>query len=235
MTRKYVLYVVSVVILVSLGFGIVFSVENQTGAIYENEEEESDFCLEMDSDVRSEDCFLCGKRNNSLMPYYSKRDSIGIIHWNHQSICDTEVRAYDDDGNEILGQKGSNSRISFLGDGYGSIHVSGIPNRGFTNVQISYTDRDTIDFDAVKEILCQDCLDKVIGFYVDQKNYGLEDTIGTYGYSLVDFSTKEVYTLSELYRGYLIRDYYVRYDMTSQSDGKGGDINLFIVYVPERK
>ena len=33
------------------------------------------------SHIESDDCFICGQKENSLIPYYAKRDSIGIIHW----------------------------------------------------------------------------------------------------------------------------------------------------------
>lgn len=44
------------------------------------------------SHIESDDCFICGQKENSLIPYYAKRDSIGIIHWNSQSVSDTRVR-----------------------------------------------------------------------------------------------------------------------------------------------
>ena len=61
-----------------------------------------EYSLSVESEVPSEDCFICGERADSLMPYYGKRDSVGIIHWNDFSISATEVRAYDDE-NELFG------------------------------------------------------------------------------------------------------------------------------------
>lgn len=183
------------------------------------------------SSVKPEDCYVCGNRKNSLIPYYAKRDSIGVIHWNKPSVSDTEVRAYDDNGKELFEQEHSSMKWSSFGDGYGSVMVSGTPNRGFTNVTVNYTEKDKADFESIKELLCQSCLDKVACFYADQKEYG-DDRIATTGYCLIDFTTRELYTLSDPYRGYFIRDYYVSYDICEGEDSR---IELFIFYAPERK
>ena len=70
-------------------------------------------------------------------------------------------------------------------------------------------------------------------FYTDQKNYGEGSRVGTTGYCLIDFKTKKLYTLSDPYRGYFIRDYYVTYEM-KELEGKEKHIELLIVYAPER-
>lgn len=184
------------------------------------------------SDVPQKDCYVCGGREDSLVPYYSTRDSIGIIHWNTPSVSDTEVRAYDDNGKELFNQEHTNMRMSSFGDGYGSVWISGNPNRGMTDVTAHYEEKDEVDLDAAKTILCQKCLDKVVSFYTDQEEYGEENHNGTTGYCLIDFQTRELYTLSDPYRGYFIRDYYVTYDI---SDGENSRIDVLIFYAPERK
>ena len=200
----------------------------------ESVQERPEYELEVLSTVKAEDCYICGNRNDSLMPYYAKRDSIGIVFWGEPAISDTEVRAYDDDGNELFGQNRSSTRISSLGENHGSVMVQGTPNRGFTNVDVNYEKNDEVDFNSIKEYLCQDCLDSVIGFYVDQKNYGEDNRLGATGYCLVDFVTKKLYTLSDPYRGYFIRDYYVSYDIVENPDSEDSRIELFILYAPER-
>lgn len=184
------------------------------------------------SETETQDCYVCGKRDDRLIPYYAVRDSIGIIHWNKHSVSDTEVRAYDDNGNELFGQDGSSTKINSFGDGYGSVVIRGTPNRGFTNVSAYYSAEDEVDLDAMEEILCQSCLDKVAAFYSDQQEYGDIEHLGTTGYCLIDFQTKELYTLSDPYRGYFIRDYYVTFDIT---EGENSHIDLLIFYAPERE
>lgn len=202
---------------------------------YEQQDyEPPDYELNVESMVDRENCFICGDRSNSLMPYYAKRDSVGIVFWGEPSISDTDVRTYDDDGNELFGQHSSSTQFSSFGEGYGSIMTSGNPNRGYTNVSVHFTEKDEVDFNSIKKLLCQDCLDSVVEFYVDQNNYGEEDRLGTTGYCLVDFVTKKLYTLSDPYRGYFIRDYYVSYDIVESSDMKNNHIELFVMYAPER-
>lgn len=193
-----------------------------------------EYSLSVESEVPSEDCFICGNREDSLMPYYGNRDSVGIIHWNDFSISDTEVRAYDDEGNELFGQEESDSRLNAFGEGYGSVSVHGMPNRGITDVTAYYEPDDEVDFDTVKEKLCQTCLDQVVDFYVDQKNYGEDSRLGTTGYCLVDFQTKKLFTLSDPYRGYFIKDYYVTYEIVEDTEGSESRIEMLIFYAPER-
>ena len=40
----------------------------------------------------SNDCALCGKRSDSLMGYYRRFDSIGVICLNKWGISDSQVR-----------------------------------------------------------------------------------------------------------------------------------------------
>ena len=58
--------------------------------------------------------------------------------------------------------------------------------------------------------------------------------IGTTGYCLVDFATKKLYTLSDPYSGYFIRDYYVSYNIVENADLEDSHIEVFILYAPER-
>lgn len=195
---------------------------------------QKEFQMEVTSSVEPDDCYICGSRNESLMPYYANRDSIGIIHWNQLEIIDSDVRAYDD-GNEIFGQESTGMSSCSFGDDYGSISVNGTPNRGFTNVNVYYKDKDELDFTAVSKIVCQNCLDKAAEFYEDQKNIGEDSRIATTGYCLVDFLTRELYTLSDPYRGYFIRDYYVTYDIVENLEGTDNYIDILIIYAPERE
>lgn len=196
--------------------------------------EKPDFELSVESGVTKENCYICGEREDSLIPYYSNRDSLGIIHWNSLNVVDSDVRAYDDYGNELFGQNSLNMSNSSFGKGYGHIGVQGNPNRGMTDIWISYKDDDAVDFETLKSYICQDCLDKIVGFYIEQKNYGDDCKIGTTGYCLIDFATRELYTLSRPYCGYYIRDYYVRYDIHAEVEREENKIELFIVYVPVR-
>ncbi|MEQ2363477.1 hypothetical protein WMO25_00005, partial [Coprococcus sp. CLA-AA-H190] len=75
--------------------------------------------------------------------------------------------------------------------------------------------------------------DKVCEFYEDQVNSDNDEYLESTGYSLIDFTTRELYTLSDPYRGYSIRDYMIRYDYREQGDGEKY-IDLLIFYAPIR-
>lgn len=198
-------------------------------------DEKEEFQIELESKIEQEDCFLCGDAEDSLMGYYSKKESIGIVHLNSLHVSESRVRDFDDDGNELFQQGGSSIMRNSFGDGYGSVAIHGNPDRGYSNIDVSVSDKDEVDFDLLEDRLCQTCLDTLGDFYEDQMNYGDSENNGCSGYCLIDFQTKELYRLTEPYSGYTIGDYYVQYDIWKE----GGDsdwhrISVFIAYLPER-
>lgn len=184
------------------------------------------------SKIKAEECYICGENERSLIPYYSKKDSIGIIHWNSPAVSDTEVRAFDDDGNELFETGSMSTRVNSFGDGYGNVMIQGMPDRGLAEVTAHFSDADTVDMEKLRDILCQNCLDKVAEFYNEQMENGEEKYMGATGFALIDFQTKELYRLCDPYREYMIRDYIVRYDMHEKEDG--AYIDVTICYAPKR-
>ena len=158
-------------------------------------EEKEEFYIEVASQIEQEKCFLCGEADDSLMGYYSKKESIGIVHLNSLHISETRVRDFDDDGNELFQQGGSSTMMNSFGDGYGSVVIHGNPDRGYTNVDVSVSDKDEVDFELLDDRLCQTCLDTLADFYEDQINDGDSENNGCSGYCLIDFQTKELYRL----------------------------------------
>lgn len=203
------------------------------GGIPEDNISIEEVSIQKESMISTEQCFVCGDTNRSMMSYYSGCDSIGIIHWNNQSVFDTEVRLYDDDGNELFDTDGSTTRHNSFGNNGGSITIRGMPERGYSSVSVYASEADEVDLDQLSDVLCQDCLDEVCGFYEDEVNSGDEENISSTGYCLVDFEEKQLYTLSDPYRGYFIRDYRIRYDIEPETE-EGRRIQIDIVYVPIR-
>ena len=195
--------------------------------------QESEYALTLESTVDEKDCFVCGDPPGGLLDYYNKFDSVGIIYWPDLTVIDTGVRTYDEDGNEVLDGDSSTTRISSFGEGNGSIMCSPWPERGISEVKIYLGDAGGLDCELLREQLCQSCLDKVCEFYTDHVNSDDEAYLATTRYALIDFATGELYTLSNPYRGYSIRDYIVRYDFEEQGDDEKY-IDLMVVYAPER-
>lgn len=194
--------------------------------------QEPEYELSLESAVDQEDCFVCGNPPGELLDYYYKFDSVGIIYWPDLTVIDTGVRTYDDDGNETL-EDGSGTRISSFGEGNGSIVCNPWPERGISEIKIYLGDVDGLDCEPLAEQLCQHCLDKVCEFYADHVNSDDEAYLASTRYALIDFATGELYTLSNPFRGYSIRDYIVRYDFEEQGDNDKY-IDLMVIYAPER-
>lgn len=195
------------------------------------------FTLDVTSTVSAEDCYICGDGFDTPMPCYGETDSIGIIYWNEPLIADTKVRVYEPDGTERFHTGVIMMGVIMSGGEHGSAVVHAFPDNGISEISIRYLENDEIDFEAVRNILCQDHLDRVADLYADYRNHGEESTIGTTGFSLVDFKTKEIYSLSAPSVGYGIRDYFVRFfigETVDEVDNRNGTVEVLIFYSPVR-
>ena len=157
-------------------------------------ESDDDFELSLQSSIGKEQCFICGTPAGGLLEYYRKFDSIGIIHWADMSVTDTRIREYDDNGNEKIDSGHMSTMINSFGEDYGSIMTHSQPDRCIAEPNIHLGEKDTIDCETLKDQLCQDCLDKVCEFYEDQVNSDNDEYLESTGYSLIDFTTGELYT-----------------------------------------
>ena len=206
---------------------------NKNQQLEQKEKDEKDLKLSLQSSIGKEQCFICGNPAGGLLDYYYKFDSIGIIHWADMTVTDTRIREYDDVGNEKIDSGHMSTMVHSFGEEYGSIMTHSQPDRCIAEPNIHLGEKDTMDCESLIDQLCQDCLDKVCEFYEDQINSDNDEYLESTGYCLIDFKTKELYTLSNPYRGYSIRDYMVRYDYREQGDGEKY-IDLLIFYAPVR-
>lgn len=195
--------------------------------------QEPKYKLTLESTVDKENCFVCGNPPGGLLDYYYKFDSIGIIYWPDLTVIDIGVRAYDNDGNETLESGSSSTRISSSGEGNGFIVCNPWPERGISEVKIFLREADGLNCELLEDQLCQNCLDKVCDFYEDHVNSNDGAYLASTRYSLIDFTIGDLYTLSNPYRGYGIRDYIIRYDFEEQGDDEEY-IDLMVIYAPER-
>ena len=202
-------------------------------------EKQADFTLEVTSTIAAEYCYICGDGNDTPMPFYEKADSVGIIYWNDPTIADTKVRVFEPDGTERF-HTGVMMMSGIMSAEHGNAAVYALPDNGRSEITIQYHEGDEINFETVRDILCQDCLDKVVAQYVDHRNHFDGSTIGATGFSLVDFQTKEIYSLSGPTVGYGIRDYHVRFFTEETLDEKNnittdGKVTVLITYSPIRE
>lgn len=184
------------------------------------------FCKEDDTNVVN-DCALCGNRRDSLMGYYRRFDSIGIICINSWGINDSHVRCYDEDtGKELFEQPHSSTIFHSYGKGECAFMIQGMYERGISEIDVNYGEKSVIDWERLSERLCSGCLEK----FKNMEDGEADLTEGRYkDVCLVDFKTAEVYSIEDWHSWYMIRDYYVMID-----HGENGD-HITIFYAPVRK
>ncbi len=179
------------------------------------------------SEVVKEECCICGMNNRSMMDYYRKSGMIGLVCLNTMNISNLDTRQYSNDGTEIVDDH-SGDMYNSHGENECSFSISGMPSRGILEATVYYGEDARPDFNIIKDLLCQDCIDKVIEMYNDE--IGWSDGNGRFPeVCLVDFATNELYTLGEHHTGYWIRDFWVHIDhKEEQSD-------VMLIYAPEDK
>lgn len=179
------------------------------------------------SKVSSEECCICGNNNRSMMDYYRKSKMIGLVCLNTMSISSLDTRPYSNDGREVLEENVGYIHTSH-GEGECSFAISGMPSRGILEAKVNYGEQSVVDFEKVKEFLCQKCIDKVIDLYEEEMSRG--DSKGRFPeVCLVDFATNQLYTLGQHSLGYWIRDFWVHID--HQEEGS----DIMVIYAPENK
>lgn len=152
-----------------------------------------------------ESCFLCGNSNQSLMGYYRKFDTVGLISLNDWYVLDFHLKNYDEDGVEVTNAGYGN--ITFGNTGEIIYHSDGSSKSGMASIDVTLQEDYRLDVELIQNNLCQECLDKVVESlnYTKWKNEKKEAV----PLCLVDFETLEIYSLQDWHRGCRIRDYWV--------------------------
>ena len=178
---------------------------------------------EMESKLKNgKECYLCGSSDRSLMDYYRKFDTVGVISLNDWYVLDLKLKSYDGKGNEIEGEKGSST--SYGNTGEISYMSQGSPARGMASMDITLPENYKLHTDTIQHYLCQKCLDKItesLGY--SKWRYEKKEAIPL---CLVDFKTLEIYSLQDWHRGCTIRDYWV------EMEPEGNEIEIKAFYLP---
>lgn len=173
----------------------------------------------------TEECCLCGSNARSLMGYYRKFDTVGVISLNDWYVIDLRLKNYDSQGNESKTDSGTsmwhanNENISYDGTSTAS--------RGMADIRISLPETYKLNEEFLENNLCADCLSKVAKTL--EHSYFENEKSETIPLCAVDFKTLELYSMQNHYRAYSIRDYWVELDFDKENE-----ITLFAYYLPER-
>lgn len=163
-------------------------------------------CENSDNNCRG--CWICGNNEESMMSLYNVRDSIGIIHLNTGMIYDTEVRAYDDYGNEIYDLPYLTNYFICLGEGSGCLSIEGHPDEKYSEVSIYFRCNDEIKYGHLSDKYCDKCITRIESLYFDVGN----QYIG--GFCLIDFRERRIYPLYAAEGTYHIRRYQIKYGIS---------------------
>lgn len=169
-----------------------------------------------------EECYLCGNSNRSMMGYYRKFDTVGIIGLNEWYVLDLRLKEYDGSGNPIEASSGASD--SFGNTSGMNFNVKAIPSRGMASATIS-SSNGMFSKEEVQNNLCQECLNKVTATLEGDFEKGKEEYLP---FCLVDFATLEIYPLQKRNGAYTVRDYWVELDHNES------EITIDVYYLPER-
>ena len=173
--------------------------------------------------VNIEECYLCGNEDRSLMGYYRKFDTVGIIGLNEWCVIDLRLKAHDKDGNEIQ-DSGSNGMSG--GNNQGVYYeVDSMASRGMSRANVS--SEKEFDATCIQNNLCQGCLDKVTATLERYCTKGEKETFNPF--VLVDFETLDIYSLQGNYTGMSVREYWVEVEC------EDGETKVDVYYLPNIK
>ncbi len=178
------------------------------------------------SKIQKSECALCNKGGKTLLPAYAGQNNVGIICINTFDISPVSINRYDDFGNLIEEPAGHMTmNHNSFGEGRMSTSTSAVYDRGYANVDVSFTDDKTVDKDSVEKLLCQDCLTTIMDDAWDEP----------YGIGVINFETLEVKLFEENVTAFSFGDYYIDIDRRENTDEtERTELDLLIFYCPER-
>lgn len=167
-----------------------------------------------------DECYLCGNASRSLMGYYRKFDTVGIIGLNEWYVLDLRLKEYDSEGNPAEASSGMST--SFGNTSGMDYYVDAVPSRGMSSVTLE-SNNTSFDKSLIESNLCQNCLDKVTDSLEGYFEEGKEEYLP---FCLVDFETLDIYPVQKMNRAYLVRDYWVELDYNDS------EIEIEVYYLP---
>lgn len=105
-------------------------------------------------------CYLCGSSDYSLIDYYRKFDTIGLISLNDWYVLDFRLKCHDENGNEVNGEDGTSTSFGNTGE----IIYSTESNFRDTmaSIEVTLPEDYQMKTETIQGHLCQKCLNKVL-------------------------------------------------------------------------
>lgn len=152
------------------------------------------------------ECRLCGSSDDSMMDYYRKFNTLGIICVNDWNIFELETEIHDESGEQTETHLGTRSTVGSTEE-Y-NYKTNSIPGRGIAEVIITLPEEYKTNVLGLQKKLCQSCLDKVLeSLEIDRWKYEKREAVPV---CLVDFQTLEIYSLQKLSQKKYTDKYYIK-------------------------
>lgn len=210
-------------VLILTGCANNVAVNSDDKATYDPEEKEE---IIYTSKITKEECSLCSKAGQTLLPAYAGQNNVGIICINTFDMSPVTINRYDDHGDLIEETAGymSMTHNSFGEDGI-STSVSANPDRGYADAHVYLNSESCVDQESVESLLCQECLTAIMDEAWDTP----------YCVGVINFETLEVRLFEEKITAFTFGDYYIDIDRRENTaDSNSTELDLLIFYCPPR-
>lgn len=152
------------------------------------------------------ECRLCGSTDDSMMDYYRKYNTLGVICVNDWNVFELETEIHDESGDQTERHLGTKSTVGSTEE-Y-NYKTNSIPGRGIAEIIITLPKEYKLNILSLQKKLCQDCLDKILeSLECDRWRKEEKEPLPL---CLVDFQTLEIYSLQERVQKTYIDDFYVK-------------------------
>lgn len=158
-----------------------------------------------------EECFLCGKAENSILTLYSKVNGVGLINFNDFTI--STLRICNEEPN--LSMSGSFHTTNISGENGSVISIDSNIDRRIADVTIFTRNGSKPHPKDMARFLCADCCKQI-----EQEN--------TYDVAFIDYKTREIFPIKANTIEFYIGDYAIHKLNTEN------DLEYLIFYAPEQ-
>lgn len=142
-------------------------------------------------------CYLCGSSNYSMVDYYRKSDTIGLLSLNDWYVLDFRLKCHDENRNEVNTGDGTSTTFGNTGE---IIYSSESNFHGaMASIEVTLPEEYKLNLETLEEHLCQPCLDKVLES-LEFRKWKHEKKVAV-PLCLMDFKTLEVYSLQDWHQG----------------------------------
>ncbi len=217
--KKLILFIFCIVLVLS-GCSNTQTQNSESNVADEKEE------IVYTSKIQKSECALCSKGGKTLLPAYAGQNNVGIICINTFDISPVSINRYDDFGN-LIEEPAGNMTMNHNSFGENRIRTSTTthPDRGYADVDVSFSDDKTVDQKAIEKLLCQECLTTIMEDAWDEP----------YGIGVINFETLEVRLFEENITAFTFGDYYIDIDRREDKENPEHiELDLLIFYCPPR-